>query len=34
MVKPSLKTGEVEIINPQIARKDNIAKMQIYWSMW
>ena len=29
MVKPSLKTGEVEIINPQIARKDNIDMMQV-----
>ena len=29
MVKPTLKTGEVEIINPQIASKDNIKKMQV-----
>ena len=29
MVKPTLKTGEIEIINPQIASKDNIKKMQI-----
>ena len=29
MVKPTLKTGEIEIINPQIASKDNIKKMQV-----
>ena len=29
MVKPMLKVGEVEIINPQIASKDNIATMQV-----
>lgn len=29
MVKPTLKTGEVEIINPQIASKDNIKKVQV-----
>jgi len=29
MVKPTLKTGELEIINPQIASKDNIKKMQV-----
>ena len=29
MVKPTLKTGEVEIINPQIASKDNIKKIQV-----
>ena len=29
MVKPTLKTGEIEIINPHIASKDNIKKMQI-----
>ena len=29
MVKPSLKTGEIEIINPQIASKENIKKMQV-----
>ena len=29
MVKPTLKTGEMEIINPQIASKDNIRKMQV-----
>lgn len=29
MVKPMLKTGEIEIINPQIASKDNIKKMQV-----
>lgn len=28
MVKPTLKTGEIEIINPQIASKDNIKVMQ------
>ena len=28
MVKPTLKSGEVEVINPQIASKENIAKMQ------
>ena len=28
MVKPTLKTGEVEIINPQIASKANIKVMQ------
>ena len=28
MVKPTLKTGEIEIINPQIAFKDNIKRMQ------
>ena len=28
MVKPTLKTGEIEIINPQIAFKDNITRMQ------
>ena len=29
MVKPTLKTGEIEIINPQIAHKENIATMQV-----
>lgn len=29
MVKPTLKTGVVEIINPQIASKANIEKMQV-----
>lgn len=29
MVKPTLKTGETEVINPQIASKDNIKKMQV-----
>ena len=29
MMKPTLKTGEIEIINPQIASKDNIKKMQV-----
>lgn len=29
MVKPTLKTGEIEIINPQIASKDNIKKVQV-----
>ena len=29
MVKPTLKTGEIEIINPQIASKDNIKTMQV-----
>ena len=29
MVKPTLKTGEIEIINPQIASKENIKKMQV-----
>lgn len=29
MVKPTLKTGEIEIISPQIASKDNIKKMQV-----
>ena len=29
MVKPTLKTGEIEIINPQIASRDNIKKMQV-----
>ena len=29
MVKPTLKTGEIEIINPQIASKANIKKMQV-----
>ena len=29
MVKPTLKTGEVEVINPQIASKANIASMQV-----
>ena len=29
MVKPMLKTGEIEIINPQIASKANIKKMQV-----
>ena len=29
MVKPTLKTGVVEIINPQIARKANIDSMQV-----
>ena len=29
MVKPTLKTGEVEIINPQIANKANIDSMQV-----
>lgn len=29
MVKPTLKVGEVEVINPQIASKDNIATMQV-----
>jgi cell division protein FtsI (penicillin-binding protein 3) len=28
MVKPMLKTGEIEIINPQIASKSNIKMMQ------
>lgn len=28
MVKPTLKTGEVEVINPQIASKENIKVMQ------
>ena len=28
MLKPTLKTGEIEIINPQIASKANIEKMQ------
>lgn len=28
MVKPTLKTGEIEIINPQIASKSNIKVMQ------
>ena len=28
MVKPTLKTGEVEIINPQIASMSNIKVMQ------
>ena len=28
MVKPTLKTGEIEIINPQIASKSNIKTMQ------
>ena len=28
MVKPTLKTGEIEIINPQIASKANIKVMQ------
>lgn len=28
MVKPTLKTGEIEVINPQIASKDNIKVMQ------
>ena len=28
MVKPTLKTGEIEIINPQIASKENIKVMQ------
>lgn len=29
MVKPTLKTGEIEIINPQIAGKANIDSMQM-----
>ena len=29
MVKPTLKTGEIEIINPQIASKDKIKKVQV-----
>ena len=29
MVKPTLKTGEIEIINSQIASKDNIDSMQV-----
>lgn len=29
MVKPTLKTGDVEVINPQIASKANIASMQV-----
>ena len=29
MVKTTLKTGEIEIINPQIASKANIKKMQV-----
>ena len=29
MVKPTLQTGEIEIINPQIASKANIKKMQV-----
>lgn len=29
MVKPTLKTGEIEIINPHIASKENIATMQV-----
>lgn len=29
MVKPTLKTGEIEIINPQIASKANIDSMQV-----
>ena len=29
MVKPTLKTGEIEILNPQIASKDNIKKIQV-----
>ena len=29
MVKPTLKTGEAEIINPQIASKANIDSMQV-----
>ena len=29
MVKPTLKTGEIEISNPQIASKANIKKMQV-----
>lgn len=29
MVKPTLTTGEVSIINPQIASKENIAKIQV-----
>ena len=29
MVKPTLKTGEIEIINPQIASKENIKLMQV-----
>lgn len=29
MVKPTLKTGEIEIINPHIARKENIDSMQV-----
>ena len=29
MVKPTLKTGEIEIINPQIARQANIDSMQV-----
>ena len=29
MMKPTLKTGEIEIINPQIASEENIKKMQV-----
>lgn len=29
MVKPTLKTGEIEILNPQIANKANIKTMQV-----
>ena len=29
MVKPTLKVGEVEVINPQIARKWNVDSMQV-----
>lgn len=29
MVKPTLTVGEVEVINPQIASKENIASMQV-----
>ena len=29
MVKPTLKTGEIEIINPQIVSKSNIKMMQV-----
>ena len=29
MVKPTLKTGEIEIINPQIASKNSIKKMKV-----
>ena len=29
MVKPTLKTGEIEILNPQIASKANIDSMQV-----
>ena len=29
MMKPTLKTGEIEIINPQIASEENIKKIQV-----